>query len=152
MTYIVNNIYQPIHKNFTEVYSGEGDAITYPFLVLLLFLIFFLLNRRMQGNHKGVQAIVYFFLIYAFLWLILGSGVSWYGLLILPLGILFIGKGINNRWSMMPILKFSSLLIGIIWISSAMAYRFASYSLPLKQEAIEKGAKQSEYNLSLIHI
>lgn len=151
LTQAINALYQPFYKGVIERFSGEGDAITYPILFLLLILTFYLISNRLREHPKGMQAIGFFFLIYAFLWLILGSGVVWYGLLILPLGIFFIGNGLEKNFKKNLVFKYTALIFGVFWLISATTYRFANYHLPLSQEDKDKGASQADYNVSAIH-
>ena len=65
-TQIANSFYYPLHHKVINVYSGEGDAITYPILLVLFALLFFILNKRLEKQTKGEKAIVYFLLLYWF--------------------------------------------------------------------------------------
>lgn len=150
-TRLVNSIYQPIHTNIMQVYSGEGDSITYAIVFLLFLLVFFLLTNRLKNVSLGKQALSYFFLMYGFLWLLLGAGVSWYGIFMLPLGLILIGVGALKSNPSLRFLKYTFLTLSTVWIVSSITYRFANYPLPLTQMEINKGFNQAKYNTSAIH-
>jgi len=111
LTQIANTIYIPIHHNIITTISGEGDAITYPVFFLFFLLTFFLLHNRFNDISLRKQAIPYFFLMYCFLWLILGAGVIWYGLLILPIGLILMGVDALKDRSETKFFKYAFLKI-----------------------------------------
>ena len=151
LTRLANSIYQPIHVNIIQVYSGEGDAITYAIVFLLFLLIFFLLTNRLKNASMGKQMLSYFFLMYGFLWLLLGTGVTWYGIFMLPLGLILIGIGALKTNQSSKFLKYTFLTLSTLWIISSTAYRFANYPLPLSPKKISEGFDQAKYNTSAIH-
>ena len=151
LTQLANTIYLPIHYHIIEVFSGEGDAITYPIFFLFFLLAFFLLNNRLKESTLGIKAIPYFFLMYSFLWLILGAGVIWYGLLILPIGLILIGIDALNTKKDTNFFRYSFFIISTMWIISALAYRFSNYSLPLTKTQIKAGDSYETHNIGAIN-
>ena len=59
-----NSIYQPIHQNIIEVYSGDGDAITYPIFFFIFLMTFMILKSRLKEVSLGKKVISYFLLMY----------------------------------------------------------------------------------------
>ncbi len=151
LTQIANTIYTPIYHNIITTISGEGDAITYPIFFLFFLVTFFLLRNRFQDASLGKQAIPYFFLIYCFLWLILGAGVIWYGLLMLPIGLIFVGVDALKERSQTKFFKYAFLIFGTLWIIGALTYRFSNYSVSYTKSEIAAGYKQAELNTGAIH-
>jgi len=151
LTKIANAIYLPIHYNLIEVISGEGDSVTYPIFFLLFGLIFFLLQNRMKAASKLPRVIAYFFLMYCFLWLILGAGVIWYGLLMLPLGLIFVGVDAMKNRKQTQFFKYAFFLFGAIWMICALTYRLGNYSELLTDEQRALGGTQKELNKGAVH-
>ncbi|MDX1408439.1 MAG: hypothetical protein R3330_09910, partial [Saprospiraceae bacterium] len=85
--------YTPVGETMNRV-SGPRDGITYPVLCGIFFILLFLAEHRLRERPLILRTFVHFTLLYTFLWLILSSGIPWYGLLMLPLGYLFIVRGI----------------------------------------------------------
>ncbi|MFK7983756.1 MAG: hypothetical protein AB8G86_27515, partial [Saprospiraceae bacterium] len=151
ITRLANSIYQSLHTNIIQVYSGEGDAITYTIVFFLFLLTFFLLANRLKNASVGKQMLSYFFLMYGFLWLLLGAGVIWYGIFMLPIGLILIGVGALKNSQSSKLLKYTFLTLSTMWIVSSTAYRFANYPLPLSPKEISEGFDQAKYNTSAIH-
>ena len=151
LTQLTDAIYQTIYKNIIQIYSGEGDAITYAVVFLIFLAVSFLLNSRLKKASLGKQMLSYFFLMYGFLWLILGAGVTWYGIFMLPIGLILIGVGTLKTSQPSELLRNSFLIISAIWVVSAFAYRIANYPIPLSKAEIEKGFDQAKFNTSAIH-
>ena len=152
LTYIANTIYLPIHHNLINAISGEGDAITYPIFFLLFSLVFFILQNRMKDSSKLAQMLAYFFLMYCFLWLILGAGVIWYGLLMLPLGLIFVGVDAMKKQRKTNFFKYTFFLFGSFWMVCALTYRLGNYPTFLTDEQKKLGATQTEFNKGAIHV
>lgn len=111
--------------------SGPTDRITYPFLFLLLAVIVLLAERRIQKGTPATQIFVHFLIIYGFLWALLSSGIPWYGLLLFPLLLLLVVRGINGpaiaNKSLWQPQQFVLGGICILWLLIAFPYRFANY-------------------------
>jgi len=151
LTQLVNTFYLPIHHHIIKVFSGEGDAITYPLLFMLFLIAFFLLKDRFKDSTLGIKAIPYFFLMYSFLWLLLGAGVIWYGLLIVPIGLVLIGIDALNPKKDTSFFKYAFLVVSTIWVASSLTYRFSNYSPPLTEKQIDAGITYSAQNVGAIH-
>jgi hypothetical protein len=141
ITYLSDQIYQVLQKGIIEKVSGEGDAVTYIVCLLLFGLFFYITRERIKKLPKGEQAFVYFGLIYGFLWLILGAGIIWYGVLLLPLGFIYVGASLIKRTKEKEFLKISFLAMAAIWLFCSVPYRFSNYNLLDKDaEELSKGA------------
>lgn len=151
LTQVANTLYLPIHDNFINVISGEGDSVTYPIFFLLFGLIFFILQNRMKAASKPTKIIAYFFLMYCFLWLILGAGVIWYGLLMLPLGLIFIGVDALKNRKKTQFFKHTFFLFSSIWMICALTYRLGNYTIGLSEEQESFGGTQEELNKGAVH-
>ena len=126
-----DRLYQPFDYIFNKI-SGNGDFFSYPLLLVLFFIGAFIINQCVFKKNKIDIVMVFFFYLYTFLWLILGVGVIWYGILLLPIGLLLFLIGyikfkenlhIQNNW-----INFAFLLPTFIWIIIALTARFASYT------------------------
>jgi len=145
LTQVANSIYLPIHHNLINAISGEGDAVTYPIFFLLFCLVFFILRNRMKDTSKLTQILAYFFLVYCFLWLILGAGVIWYGLLMLPLGLIFVGIDAMKKRKKTNFFKYAFFLFGSFWMICALTYRLGNYTGSLNDEQKALGGTQKEW-------
>jgi hypothetical protein len=123
-------IYQGINPVLEKI-SGPTDRITYPVLFALLAVFLFLLEGRTRAQSPATRAILHFVLIYGFLWVLLSSGIPWYGLLLFPLLILMVVRGATgaNSADLRSNLP-QKLILGamtILWLWMAIPYRFANY-------------------------
>lgn len=124
------NVYTSIHQSLTQI-SGPSDLITYPILFLLLLVAIVLLEARISHHHLSTRVVLHFLLIFSFLWLILSSGIPWYGLLIFPLLYLMTvvgllgGPGLEN-WQV-KVRKGLLITATGIWAVMAFAYRLTNY-------------------------
>jgi hypothetical protein len=89
-------MYSPVQSFFNQV-SGDRDAITYPLLLLIFGLFFFVSTRRFQHRALPEQSLLSFTFVYLFFWLMLSSGIVWYGILIFPLLTALIFWSLTNR-------------------------------------------------------
>ena len=114
--------YQSIYP-FLQRISGERDGITYPVLCTLLFLGFLGFMPRIAHHNLATQATLLILLLYGFLWILLSSGIPWYGLLILPLGLVFVIRGAikSGRFS-----NFSEKIgtVGVLGLSALWLFLF----------------------------
>ena len=139
------NIYNPINEWLLTNYSF-GETATYPILILLFLLILTIVFVRVRKHSKVTQSFVLFILMYFFLWWILGSGASWYGMLIFSVPFIFLLKGISTpendkeeattkynvlRSSKKYILLSSSL----IWVLLSFVHRSSNYEPVDEQRA-----------------
>lgn len=136
-TEVNHSIYQVLDLHIIQVFSGEGDAITYTIFFLLFIGVFLMLSQRLNHTPKGEQALVYLGLLYCFLWLILGAGVPWYGILMLALGLIFMAVGFlggENKSSLFKYIRYGFLGISALWLMMSYSFRMANY-----QPGIENG-------------
>lgn len=126
-------------QDFLNRISGPSDGITYVVLFLLLIPTFLLLDQRIRHHDLGTRCSLHFLLIFSFLWFILSSGITWYGLLMIPLLFLFIVVGMTQSRQTIPqwekILKTLLYTAAGIWTILAFAYRFANYDTASPQAA-----------------
>ncbi len=125
-----DTIYKSIDNNIIQVFSGEGDSITYPIFIVLFVLTFFVLKKRFKSSSLGVRALFLLTFLYFFMWLILGAGVAWYGILLVGLGSVFITVGFlsNEKLKTNPVwFKYIFLLGTFLWLSTSFTYRLSNY-------------------------
>lgn len=88
--YIIgNNIISPIVEMISKV-SGSKDYVSYPFLGVMFILSAFMVKNLL--TKKSSKAIAFVFLTFSFFWILLSSGILWYGYLGITLAILIIIK------------------------------------------------------------
>ena len=142
-----NALYAPIHPLILAL-SGQTDYITYPLLVGLFIGVFFMIDQRLKHNSILNRSLVHFLYFFSFLWFLLSAGIAWYGMLMLPLGIMFaiIGWTKNDFIALKNKSIKQGILLGIvgIWIIMAYVYRMSSYN-----PSTETAAKQAVYPVIL---
>lgn len=126
-------LYQPIYDWFSSV-SGASDPITYPILIGLFTVILFLLYRRTRQSSIIDRLFICFLAMYFFLWWILGSGGSWYGMMLFCLPFIFLIKGMSlptnfNFTETAALVGKPGMLIFAcgIWLFFAFTFRTANY-------------------------
>lgn len=86
MYQVTNKMFYPFQK-IGEKITGQSDHFTYPFLLLLFVLTGYLMFKFLQNRKSNTLITVGFlFFNYSFFWLVLSSGIIWYGFLMLALG------------------------------------------------------------------
>jgi len=146
VTQVNHSIYQLIDEYLIQVFSGDGDYITYPFLFLLFIGTFFLIVNRIKGLPKGEQAIIYLALLYCFLWLILGTGIPWYGILMVALALIFVTIGFLRKGSKVVPLKYGFIAIVALWLTMSFNYRMTNY-----EPSVERGQAGAIHLASLFY-
>lgn len=127
--------YQPFHGLLSKI-SGETDAVTYPLLVVLFALFLFLFNQRMAHSSKANQSLLILLSLYFFLWWILGSGMSWYGLLLFCLPYYFIiGSIAKSQFSFKNHKAIGVLSACVLWLLFAFVFRSTNFSPVNKNRA-----------------
>ncbi len=133
----VANVYQriqsicaPMNKAINSI-SGENDHITYPLLMLIFVLSYFLIARRIQHLPERQKMLINFTFFFSFMWVLLTAGIVWYGYPIIALGFLLIIAGlskIHNQtdWLSKGIAYLSFGVIGLYLLSSFL-YRYSNY-------------------------
>ncbi|MFT4535529.1 MAG: hypothetical protein ACI9P5_002898 [Saprospiraceae bacterium] len=131
------NVYDPINEWLLANYTF-GEQATYPLLILLFLLILTIVFARMRRHSELTQSFILFILMYFFLWWILGSGASWYGILIFGVPIIFLLKSISfevERDSKMiskfnifgSAKKYVFISTGVVWVLLSFIYRSSNY-------------------------
>ncbi len=118
-------------KEFFKNLSTDEDGFTYPLLVILFIGIFYLLQKRIEHHDIIIRALLNFTLGFSFLYLLLASGIIWYGYLMIAIGFLILAI-VFDRYLLSDekILKFSSyVFLGIsgFWIVLTMINRSVNY-------------------------
>ncbi len=129
ITQIFSAIYIPIDRLIAPI-TGEGDFITLPTIFLLFVLLFMLIETRFKFSDQPKKTLVYLSMCYSFLWLVLGAGIVWYGILFTALGFILMSLYLfkskhTSQWFSNAFLVFSFL-----WIIMAFSSRLSNYSTP----------------------
>lgn len=135
-----NFLYTFIHPVLQSV-TGQSDYITYPFLIGLFVVTFFLIEQKVQYNETKTRVIIHFLYFFGFLWFLLSAGIAWYGLLMIPMGILFVMIGWQNKnLNVFPSQRIKQgIFLGVcfIWVTMAYVYRMSSYN-PINKAAAQQ--------------
>lgn len=81
----------PIH-NVLEQISGPTDYVTYPLMIALFTGLTLLLHVRLRHSDPGIRLLVLVIALYGFLWWLFSGGITWYGLLMIPVFYLLVAK------------------------------------------------------------
>jgi len=95
-----------------------GD-ITYPLLLILFFSILIGIGFILKNTRDEIKLLAVSIYLYTFLWILVSSGISWYGIAIFPLGALFI------------LLKKQNWVVGLIVFQLVLhfPYRISRYEV-----------------------
>ncbi len=125
--YLSSLVYDPI-ESLAELVSGDEDFITYPLLVLLLLVSYYILHRELRNVSIANRIIVSVFWLFFFLWLKFSAGIVWYGFAMLTIGLVLILKLIQIGNPKFPrattFLRYLFFINCSIWISGAILLRF----------------------------
>lgn len=138
ITQLFTVIYLPI-DNLLQPISGEGDYITLPIVYLLFIGLFLIIEKRFKFSSISKQCLTYFALLYGFLWLILGAGIVWYGILLVALGLSLLSLFLFKRQHRTKWLTNSFLVFASLWLVLAFVNRSANYYYPAQSNEA-KGA------------
>lgn len=138
-----NLLYIPIAEISSNI-SGQSDHSTYPILVLLYVLLGFIFFRKLSNSEKlNNIAIAFLFFSYAFFWLVLSTGIIWYGFFMLFLGLALIvilldklkkEQSPHYKW-----LNYSFLSFSGIWIAMCFISRISHISPGIAEDQKGKG-------------
>ena len=137
-------LYEPINT-FFQIVSGEGDFLTFPMLLVIFVLSYYLLTQRLKVSNLAIKAICFLMFLYCFFWWILGAGIVWYGILMIVMGLVLISIAVlQNRINTIDnkFLKYTFFTTATLWIVMAISFRFANYDYSLNKE-MKKGAINS---------
>ena len=120
-------------QHLLSLVSGDRDAVTYPLLLLVFVLFFQVTKKRFAGREAWMQGLSVFLYVYLFFWLILSSGIVWYGLLTFPLLTLLVFKSIKQEAHPQGLLEKVSLysfyfVVGA-WLLMGFANRFSNIKI-----------------------
>jgi hypothetical protein len=87
---LIGKVYAPVGHALDNI-TGDGDQLTYPLLIALIYLLYFIYARHSSKKETDfyVGALLLF---YCFFMLILSAGIIWYGFLMFPLLFLEISR------------------------------------------------------------
>jgi len=109
---------RPIHALGNKI-SGNTDHSTYPILIALFLGMMWLVLSRLKLSSRG-QFVASIFIPFSFLWLLLSSGIIWYGFLIIPLALAGIVHYCYNckfkNYASQNIIKNIILTMLVLWI------------------------------------
>ncbi|MCB0520272.1 MAG: hypothetical protein H6577_28200 [Lewinellaceae bacterium] len=116
-------------------FSGNADAVTYPLLILVFALFFYIGSRRFRHLPMPEQGLLYFTYAYLFFWLMLSAGIVWYGLLAFPLLTAFVfsvmlgkGKGEGLAGKVGRYLFLATVAVSLV---IGFAHRFSNLTLTI---------------------
>jgi len=145
--YLLNNILYKPFALLGYTITGQSDHFTYPILILLFILSGFFIHRLLSSKDStNISTIGYLFFNYSFFWLVLSSGIVWYGFFMLFLGLimmLYLLQKIKERepfqykWLKPVFVGFVS-----IWIFMCFTNKISS---------ITPGIPESQYGKGLFH-
>lgn len=157
LVYQIMYFYNANLKPFFETISGEQDVITYPFIFILflgLSLISYIYASR-RGLMVGILAL--FTSSYCFFWLVLSSGVIWYGyILFVFIMMMLIYAMTQIRNHSLPSSRFlRSSFIGFasLWVLLGFICRVSNINLSDNYQNMGKAMFHSsvyKYNLGLL--
>jgi len=131
-------LYEPLHIA-TAPYSGARDSITYPLLTILFILFFFILQKRIQHHDKQIIAMVNFLYLFSFIWLILASGIVWYGYLMFAVGFAIMTATLVNARQTISRLKkgvfIAFMIASALWIVMGYVYRISNHHMVTEDSA-----------------
>jgi hypothetical protein len=120
--------YQPFYQISTKI-SGQRDYVTYPILIGIFALLLFAFRQRIKHFLLPDQALIIFTSLYFFLWWVLGSGMSWYGLILFILPYFFIIGYLNKVEKITKNAKATAVLsFCLLWILFAFVFRSVNYN------------------------
>lgn len=106
--------------------TSTSDYATYPILIILLLSFTFVFNKLELS--KKSKRIVFLTLIFAFFWLILSSGIPWYGFLLIPLMLILIINFIQKTETRIVKVFAYSIIISSIFLSICNRISFVTIS------------------------
>lgn len=157
-------LYIPVHRGLQWV-SGYRDIISYPLMFLSFLLASYLVRLRMQESNWVEQLVVQIILLYGLLWWFFSAGIPWYGLILLPMMILFSLRGALGKtfWSAdrpKQVAWVMALALSILSLAGMGSLRFANYNptgqaknpflLPIVE--YQSGAKPESYAFDRVYM
>lgn len=122
-------IYGSFSNGLTAM-TGTSDHVTYPVLLAIVFLLFYVFERYAAKNtHFFLGAFVLF---YCFFMLILSAGIIWYGFLLFPLLYLILTKYATNdlyRKMLIPCVLVFVLMSYFLKVSHTTSRRDVSFGM-----------------------
>jgi len=130
----VSKMYKVTTKMFTpfkkigDYITGQSDHFTYPFLLLLfVFTGFYMYTFLKDRKSNTLITVGFLFFNYSFFWLVLSSGIIWYGFLMLSLGFALIILMLKKLKEREPFhykwVNTAFISMAIIWIVMSFVLR-----------------------------
>ena len=160
------NAYPGIHRVFSSI-SGNRDSTSYPVMFGLFLLGVFLVAQRMKNSDTNQQIMVQLLGYYGLLWWFFAAGIPWYGLLFLPMLILFSIRGVvGNHKALIPDQRLQKVGVVLILIVACWSFalhgalRFSNYTpqaqskLPFLMPVVEyqTGSKLEKYAFDRVYL
>ncbi len=122
-----NTLFYPFKKIGDQI-TGQSDHFTYPFLLLLFVLTGFFMYKFLKDRKSNtLMTVGFLFFNYSFFWLVLSSGIIWYGFLMLSLGLVILVLLLNKLKEHEPFhykwINTSFITMSIIWIVMSFVLR-----------------------------
>ena len=124
---VTNKLFYPF-KVIGEKVTGQTDHFTYPFLLLLfVFTGYFMYTFLKDRKSNALITVGFLFFNYSLFWLVLSSGIIWYGFLMLSLGFTLIILMLKKLKEREPFhykwINLSFITMSIIWITMSFVLR-----------------------------
>lgn len=124
---VTNKMFYPFEK-IGEKITGQSDHFTYPFLLLLfIFTGYYMYNFLKDRKSSTLMTVGFLFFNYSFFWLVLSSGIIWYGFLMLSLGLAILIMLLKKLKEREPFhykwINAAFISMSIIWIVMSFALR-----------------------------
>ncbi len=114
--------------NLLNNISGKGDAITYPFMLILFLIFSFFFFKEQEFLNYKKSYLFFFSLAYAFFWWILSAGIVYYGLLFVPLGILLIVMVYEKVKTSNKFIHIAFVVLSVCSIIGSISYRLSNFN------------------------
>lgn len=127
--YVSSFIYKPFFAMVQPI-SGDSDAVTYPFLILMFLLGTFILNKLIKAKELTTKAPVIVYWVFLFFWFKFSAGIPWYGFFIFFMSMMMImmlmKRGVDEFKYFNAFLKYSFYTIATVYLFSGMVFRISN--------------------------
>lgn len=135
---VTNTMYTPF-KKIGDYITGQSDHFTYPFLLLLFIFTGFYIHRLLKDRKSNtLKTVGFLFFNYSFFWLVLSSGIIWYGFLMLSLGFALIILMLKKLKEHEPFhykwVSKAFVAMSLVWIVMSFVLRIGNMSAATQME------------------